>query len=98
MDDQRAGDWCPHCGSALERSRQPAGGRQGLHQKNNGLARWPKWLVACIDRVEFSSALRESDMFSEPIHLSANELFDVGSDHAITMSMKLTQENLWRFS
>jgi len=47
VDEQWAGDWCPHCGSALERSRQRAGGMQGITTRTNGLARWTKWLVAC---------------------------------------------------
>ena len=39
--------------------------------------------MVCSVRVEFSSALRESDLFLEPIDLPESKLFDVGRDHAI---------------
>jgi hypothetical protein len=71
---------------------------QGLHQKNNGLARWPSGWWPAVHKVEFSSALRESDLFLEPIDLAVSELFDVGRDHAIKISRKLTKESLWRSS
>jgi hypothetical protein len=50
--------------------------------------------VACSVRVEFSSALRESDLFFEPIDLPESELFDASRDHAIKISRKLTKEGL----
>ena len=68
MDEHRAGDWCPHCGSALERSGQPAGRMSELHQ-NQRLRTALKWLAACSVRFEFSFVSRESDLFVEPIHL-----------------------------
>jgi hypothetical protein len=60
--------------------------------KNQRLRDSRKWLVTCNFRVEFSSALRESDLFVELIHRSEMELFDLRNGSCDQQTPELAKE------
>lgn len=74
MNAHRAGDGCPHCGTALERSRQAVGRRQECHYEPTGcgdsrVGWWPaisalnQFLIKRVGLVRGAYALPEKELF-----------------------------------
>jgi hypothetical protein len=57
--------------------RTARGQNAKIAPRTNGLRTGLKWLVACSVRIEFSSVLKESDLFVELIRRQDRDLLDI---------------------
>jgi hypothetical protein len=69
-----------------------------MGSRTNGLGTGLKWLVACSIRIEFSSVLRESDLFVDLVLLAEKALFDVRKESHDQETPNSQRGVLWQSS
>jgi hypothetical protein len=83
---------CPRTVTTVGRQNAP------IAPRTNGLGTGLKWLVACSVRVEFSSVLRESDLFVDLDLLAEKALFDVRKESRDQETPNSQRGVLWQSS